>query len=299
MYGQLMSVHYIPQARMATRGSRARPQPARGVTDMSDVDGAGSTRDLPGGGPLWSRLRSNLENRLAEGDFDDAFPGELALAREYGLSRHTIREALRGLRSDGLITAARGRASRVAADSAIEQPMGALYSLFTSVESAGIKQRSQVRYLDVRTDADAAANLGIVDDAPLVYLERLRMADDEPLAVDQVWLPAGRTRPLLAADFSHTSLYEQLSTSCGIRLTGGQERIRAVVPTREEQSLLCCPSDVAALALDRLGCAGGEPIEWRHTLIRGDRFSLTAQFTPHTYRFGNTDPATTPLGERT
>lgn len=215
------------------------------------------------------------------------------------MSRHTIREALRGLRRDGLITAARGRASKVASSTTIEQPMGALYSLFTSVESAGIKQHSHVRCLDIRTDADAAAHLGITEDGPLVYLERLRMADDEPLAVDQVWLPAARARPLLDADFSHTSLYEQLRISCGIRLTGGRERIRAVVPTAVEQSLLHCTPDVAALALDRLGCAGGEPIEWRHTLIRGDRFSLTAQFTPDTYRFGNTDPATTLEGERT
>lgn len=255
-----------------------------------------AVRELPGDGPLWSRLRADLQVRLADGDFSDTFPGELALVREYGLSRHTIREALRELRSEGLVTAARGRMSRVATDTPIEQPMGALYSLFTSVESAGIKQYSRVRCLDVRTDAQAAARLGVLDDTQLVYLERLRMADDEPLAVDQVWMPAARTRPLLDADFSHTSLYEQLRISCGIRLTGGQERILAVVPTAEEQMLLQCTSEVAALALERLGCAGGEPIEWRHTLIRGDRFSLTAQFTPHTYRFGDADPVPTTRG---
>lgn len=263
---------------------------------MARDDTDASPRELSGTGPLWLRLQEDLQHRLAGGDFDDAFPGELALVREYGLSRHTIREALRGLRSDGLVTAARGRISRVASSGAIEQPMGALYSLFNSVESAGIKQYSQVRILDIRTDIQAAAQLGVVGDAPLVYLERLRMADDEPLAVDQVWLPASRARPLLDADFSHTSLYEQLRISCGIRLTGGRERIRAVVPTAEEQSLLHCGADVAALALDRLGCAGGEPIEWRHTLIRGDRFSLTAQFTPHTYRFADSESAPTTPG---
>lgn len=256
----------------------------------------GSARKLTGEGPLWSRVRADLQARLADGDFSDAVPGELALAREYGLSRHTIREALRGLRNEGLITAARGRASKVASDTPIEQPMGALYSLFTSVESAGITQYSQVRFLDVRTDTEAASHLGVLDDTPLVYLERLRMADDEPLALDQVWLPAARTRALLDADFSHTSLYEQLRSSCDIRLTGGQERIRAVIPTPQEQTLLHCTSEVAALALHRLGCAGGEPIEWRHTLIRGDRFSLTAQFTPHTYRFGDTESVPTDQG---
>ncbi len=265
---------------------------------MRIIADLGAVRQLPGTGPLWSRLHADLQKRLAEGDFDGTFPGELALVREYGLSRHTIREALRGLRSDGLITAARGRASRVAETTVIEQPMGALYSLFSSVESVGISQHSQVRCLDVRTDAEAAASLGIDDGAPLVYLERLRLADDEPLAVDRVWLPAARTRRLLDVDFSRTSLYEQLRISCGIRLTGGRERIRAVVPTADEQSLLHCTPDTAALALDRLGCAGDELIERRHTLIRGDRFSLSAQYTPHTYRFGGTDPAAPLDGER-
>lgn len=256
----------------------------------SDVE---PVRRLSGSGPLWLRLRDDLHDRLAAEDFGEEFPGELALAREYGLSRHTVREALRELRSEGLVTAARGRPSRVASNTTIEQPMGALYSLFTSVEAAGIAQRSDVRCLEVRTDGDAATHLGVDVDTPLVYLERIRLADDEPLAVDRVWLPADRARPLLGADFSRTSLYAQLRVNCGIRLTGGQERIRAVVPTASERLLLGFPPEVAALALDRLGYAGDELVEWRQTLVRGDRFSLTAQFSPHTYRFENPDPETT------
>ena len=95
-------------------------------------------------------------------------------------------------------------------------------------------------------------------------------------------------------DFTRTSLYEQMRSRCGIRLTGGQELIRAVVPTAAEARLLLNSPDVAALALDRLGCSDGVPVEWRHTLIRADRFSLTAQFTPSSYRFESSTRLSTP-----
>ena len=54
------------------------------------------------------------------------------------------------------------------------------------------------------------------------------------------------------------------------------------MPTRAEQRLLAIPPSAGALAIDRLGYAGGQPVEWRHTLIRGDRFSLIAEFSPRT-----------------
>lgn len=250
---------------------------------------------LSGVGPLWRQVREDLQARLQAGQFTAAFPGEHALAQEYNASRHTVREALRSLRSEGLITAARGRASTVATPTLIEQQMGgALYSLYASVEAAGLTQRSVVRRLDIRADGVVAARLGLEESTPLVHLERLRLAGEEPLALDRVWLPAAWAAPLLQVDFTHTSLYEQMHTRCGVRLTGGQERIRAVVPTPAERLQLATPAEVAALALDRLGCSDGVPTEWRHTLIRADRFSLTAQFTPTSYRFDSSNRLTTP-----
>jgi GntR family transcriptional regulator len=51
-----------------------------------------------------------------------------------------------------------------------------------------------------------------------------------------------------------------------------------VVPGEAERGLLGIGPDVAALAIDRLGLAGDRPVEWRHTLVRADRFSVTARF---------------------
>lgn len=228
--------------------------------------------------PLWQQVRDDLRDRLEQGEFTSSFPGELELRTQYGVSRHTIREALRELRQEGLVTAARGQQPRPAGEAYLEQPVGALYSLFASVQAAGLEQRSVVRRLDIRADAHIADRLGLEASTPLLYLQRLRLAGGEPLAHDQVWLPAEHTRALLEADFGHTALYDELARHCGIRLTGGQERIQAVIPTPAERRLLDLSPDTAAFAIERLGRASSGPVEWRRTLIRGDRFAALARF---------------------
>ena len=228
--------------------------------------------------PLWAQLLADLRARLAAGEFVDAFPGELALVEEYGVSRHTVREALRSLRTEGVVTAARGRKPRLAPPE-VEQRLGAMSSLFAAVEATGMEQRSVVRALDVRRDGVVAARLGLEESTPLVHLERLRLAGDEPLALDRVWLPAELAEPLLHVDFTRTALYTELLAHCGLRLTGGREQVRAVVPSRGERALLQVPAGTALLAVERTGCLHGRPVELRHTLVRGDRFAVTAELT--------------------
>jgi GntR family transcriptional regulator len=238
--------------------------------------------DREGGQPLWKQLQTDLVRRLRAGEFDAAFPGELALVEAYAVSRHTVRQALGQLRSDGLIVAERGRQPRVAIVPEIRQPMGALYSLFSSVEASGLDQHSVVRVLDLRADGVIAARLELEASIPLFYLERLRYAGDEPLALDRVWLPADLAEPLLDADFTHTSLYNELSERTGVRLDHGREDIRAVMPTPAERALLHCPAEAAVFSIIRQGTTQNRPVEWRHTVVRGDRFALSAEFSENT-----------------
>ncbi|NMH97594.1 GntR family transcriptional regulator [Pseudonocardia acidicola] len=228
--------------------------------------------------PLWAQIQEDLRRRLSAAEFDRAFPGEKALVQQYEVSRNTIREALRALRAEGLVTAERGRAPRLSRPAEIEQPLGALYSLFASVEAAGMRQSSIVRKLDVRADGVIAARMHLEESTPLVYLERLRLAGEEPLALDRVWLPASIAEPLLEADFTHTSLYGELAARTGVRLQGGREQIHAVVPTTTEAEILRCPDRVAAFSIERTGLAAGRCVEWRQTLVRGDRFGFRAEF---------------------
>lgn len=240
--------------------------------------------DRASSSPLWSQVDADLRRRADHGEFDAAFPGENVLVAQYEVSRNTVREALRSLRAEGLVTAERGRPPRLVRTARIEQPMSALYSLFASVEAAGWRQDSVVRRLEVLADGVVAAQLGLEESTPLLYLERLRSASEEPLALDRVWLPASVAEPLRHADFSHTSLYEELAQRCDVRVDTGQERIRSLVPTPSQRELLQCPAGSAVFAITRVGWSGEQCVEWRQTLIRGDRYLLQADFSETGYQ---------------
>ena len=235
--------------------------------------------------PLWAQLHDDLVRRLRVGAFADAFPGEHELAGEYGVSRHTVREALRRLRDEGVVEFGRGRRSMVRS-TAIEQPLGSLYSLFRVVEDTGMHQRSEVSELRLVTDADVAARLDLDADAELVHLARVRYADDQPLACDRAWLPAELARPLLEADFTHSSLYNELAARCGVQPDGGTERISATTPDPRLRELLGLPRGVACLSIERVGRLGSQAIEFRITEIRGDRYAVTTAWSPRGYRVG-------------
>jgi GntR family transcriptional regulator len=234
--------------------------------------------------PLWAQLQHDLSRRLNARAFDGTFPGEMDLVQAYDVSRHTVREALRRLRDAGVLDSARGRGTVVRRD--IEQPLGSLYSLFREVEARGMEQASVVLSQQVETDTGAAVALGLGEREPLFSLERIRLVDGEPLAHDRVWLPATVAGILVQADFTHAALYDELATRCGVRLTGGRERISALAPSPKQRQLLAIPRAVACLLVQRTGYVGSEPVEWRKTVVRGDRYAVVADWSNRGYTVG-------------
>ena len=236
--------------------------------------------------PLWAQVSADLRRRCGSGAFADGVPGELALVEEYGVSRHTVREALRALRSEGVISSSRGRTSTV--QQGFSQNLGAVYSLFRSVESQGSEQTSEVLRLETTTDRDIAALLGLAPEALLVMIERIRRADGEPLAHDVSWLPHTLAHPLLDADFTHTALYDLLQ-GIGVVVDSGREELRAVCADATMASLLDIPQASALLSIDRLAMAQGKPVEWRQTHVLGNRFTLETSWTTGSTRLTLTE----------
>ena len=230
--------------------------------------------------PLWAQLLADLRDRLDAGEFADAFPTDLELTSSYGVSRHTAREAVRRLQAEGVVRRERGRGTFVRSPT-FEQPTGAIYSLFRSIEAQGLEQRSTVLDASVVTDAEVAEQLDLPAGAELVRLERLRSADGQPLAHDTVWLPAAIARPLLDLDLTHTALYDELQARCGVRPVAGTEWIATELPGADDRRLLGVAAKQPVFRIRRRSStADGGALEWRETVIRGDRYTFVAQWSP-------------------
>lgn len=240
-------------------------------------DGA-QTLDRRSSLPLWSQLENELRRRMDLGHFVSRFPTDRELMEIYAVSRHTARHAVSQLGADGILRRARGVGTSVD-HRTFERSLGSLYSLFQVVEESGVPQHSKVRTLERVVDADAASNLGLDPDAELVLIDRLRYAGAEPLAIDRIWLPAEIADGLIDADFTHTSLYNELERTIGKRPNEGWERIHPAIPSDDHRTSLQLEEGEAVFCIERLGTYSGEPIEWRVTTIRGSRFTFVADWT--------------------
>ncbi len=229
--------------------------------------------------PLWAQVLEDLRARLDAGELTEEFPTDNELIGRYGVSRHTVREAMRRLQDEGVVSRERGRGTFVTVPP-VEQATGAIYSLFRSIEAMGLEQRSRVLDLAETTDEEVAGRLGLRTNAKLVRLERLRLVDMHALAHDTAWLPATIARPLLEVDFTHTALYDELAQACGIRPTAGTEWISTELAPERERDLLGIPARQPVFRIRRLGEAEARAIEWRETVVRGDRYTFVARWSP-------------------
>lgn len=239
--------------------------------------GAPATLDRASPVPLWAQLLADLRERLVSGEFANRFPTDEALSAEYSVSRQTVREAVRRLASEGHLVRERGRGTSLAKGE-LEQPLRSLYSVARSAEAQGYREKSKVLRFEISRGGPYFEQLDIGEDDEVVHIKRLRFVDEEPLLVEESWLPGWRAGNLRHAELTTGSLYDALRTLCDISVTGGWERIRPATPTDSERRLLKLPAGEAVFRVDRFVHDSVGPVERRVSLIRGDRYVFRAEW---------------------
>jgi GntR family transcriptional regulator len=232
--------------------------------------------------PLHYQVAEGLRAQIAQGTYrpGDLLPPEVALAEELGLSRATVRQAIGTLVNDGLLTRRRGVGTTIARPN-LEQPLTGLYT-FAEL-AAGASKALTTHVLRTRTRAvssPAAEELQLRAGADqVVEVERLRLIDGDPLVIERLTVPLDLFEgDVFGADFTQP-LYDLLELVCGVRVTSARERIRPLNLGPREAKLLSQPEGAAAFDVERTGMAGQRPVEWRRSLIRGDRYLYSVELT--------------------
>lgn len=237
------------------------------------------TLDRTSAVPLYHQLAVQLEAAIADGTLrpGDAFENELALASRLRLSRPTVRRAIAELTAQGLLVRRRGVGTRVATP--VTQRADAVNSLYDDLLATGRTPRTQVLRLETGVRHDrAAAALGLDQSARLVYVERLRYADDDPLARLVNWLPPAYA-DITVDDLQRDGLYALLRAR-GARPTTGRQTIRARTPSGDDRRLLRLTRGDAVLMITRTTVdPDGVPVEFGEHCYRGDQYAFEATVT--------------------
>jgi GntR family transcriptional regulator len=208
----------------------------------------------------------------------DAIPSERQLGVDLSVSRLTVRAALDQLVREGYLVRRRGAGTFVA-EPKVQKGTIDITSFSDDMRARGLTPGS--RTLELR-EIPAGARLGrilhVSPSEPVVAVKRLRLADDEPMAIELLHVRASLVPGLSADDLERHSFYELLVARYELSIVGGTQTVEPTVTGEEESKALGVPLHSPALLFERVTrAAGGEVVEYTSSTYRGDRYRLVTE----------------------
>lgn len=228
--------------------------------------------------PRYHQIAQTLRERISA---SRQGPGERldnqrSLAREFGVTLMTLRQALDLLERDGLIARRHGLGTFVARP-AIDYDILHLRTLVADLSALGEDVATRfLRSHFAAADRRVAEALGLTEDAEVFVLERLRLVDGEPMSFQASYLPAALGADVSRSDLAVTPLRQVLTGKLGIEITAARETVSAVPLERRAALELGCRPGIAAFRSDRVSVGpDGTPLVYDRVFIPGDRFRIT------------------------
>ena len=225
--------------------------------------------------PLYQMVVESILDQVGSGELqaDERLPSESELCRIYSVGRNTIRRAISELVNDGVLRTVPGVGTFVV-DQRLDKTADYLYGFTQEMKLLGKQVTSRVLEAKIiPADTFLARRLQVQLGAEIVFLNRVRLMDGEPTAIERSYLPHMLCMGILEYDFSNESLYEILSTVYDKRPDHAEQVIEASLATPEVVQLLeLTPPAVVIVFRRETRMASGQVIEYVDSELRGDRF---------------------------
>ena len=225
--------------------------------------------------PLYQQLQRVLRQAIESRQIgpDDALPSEREIADDLHVSRITVRKAIDGLVSEGLLVRRQGAGTYVCAR--VEKNFSKLTSFSEDMRARGRTPRSVwLRKSEGSVTPEEALTLRSSPGTPVFRFQRIRFADDAPMCVEYATVLASCLPSIEAVE---TSLYEALERA-GNRPVRALQRLRAILFTAEQAKLLQIHERDAGLLVERVGfLKDGQAVEFTQSYFRGDIYDFVAE----------------------
>lgn len=233
--------------------------------------------------PIYKEIRSDLLQEIIGGNYASMqLPTEAELCERYNVSRMTVNKALSMLVHEGLIRRIPGKGS-FTNSTEIQKKFAEARSFTQDVNTIGGNPGSKVLSFEtMRASAlPDLAKLFLLDESDVIYyFERLRTADDIPLAVTCTYI-SGKVIPELPEEVLEQSLYGYLRNELGIMPKCSDYQFRARVATSKEKSLLET-EDTALLVVKHISYTQADvPFEYNESAYLGSKFFYVSSSVYH------------------
>ncbi len=230
--------------------------------------------------PKYLYIYRELASGITSGKYPpgSALPPQRELAHLFGVTLMTVRQAIRALEDDGLLSSRHGAGTFVSTTQ-FAYELGPLRSLADDMASAGARLRTTVLGVESAVPPDPVATRLGSGSAPVTAIERLRTVLGEremPVLLQTSYLAPGID--VDPAALENRSLYTVLVTDHGIRLGRASETVRATLLDERAAGLLRQPAGAPALLSRRLTIdVDGRPVVDDRALLAGDVAVLRAE----------------------
>ena len=189
--------------------------------------------------PLYYQLKEILLQNIKQMQANEMISPESTLIEQYGLSRTTVRQAISELITEGYLYTIRGKGTFVAERKVDLVYMNKIESFADQVRSSGYVPHTKVlERKRIPAGPEVARRLELEEGAEVLYLKRLRFADEIPITLVESYLPLPQCQGLLQADLEQNSLYDLLSRDPETEVRHVRRSIKAGIAREEERKLL-------------------------------------------------------------
>jgi len=229
--------------------------------------------------PLPLQIRDEIFQMIEEEAYQvgDRIPSEHELAERLKVSRPTLREALKMLEEEHILYCKHGRGRFLARDSSsIYESITRLRSVTDMMQERFLLAQAQVLSLRQEPAGEAiGTQLGIKANAPIVILERIRLAKWEPLIYSLDIFPRAIVKGPLKPEEFERSLFDIMEERWDVYVDYAQTTISAVRLDSDLSKEIALPPDLSWILLEQIHyTAGQEPVLYSKDYHRGDRFTF-------------------------
>lgn len=230
--------------------------------------------DRSGPIPLYFQIAQRIEKAILNGELPagSRLENEVSLGERLGLSRPTVRRAIQDLVDKGLLVRRRGIGTQVVHGQVTRGVE--LTSLYEDLSRSGQKPSTKIlEYKITKADSKMAEKLGIELGSDVIYMRRLRAADNVAVSIMENWLPA-EFIDITEADLNEHGLY-QILRARGVTIRVAKQKIGARKASTQESTDLGIEKNASLLTMDRTAYDNsGRAIEFGHHCYRPDLYSF-------------------------
>jgi len=228
--------------------------------------------------PIYLQICELIREKIDSGEIviGSRIWSESDIMEKFGVSRNTARKAIETLQNEGIVSRIQGKGSFVSQPK-VDYGLQSLMSFSEEINEKKLEPSSKVIcFTREHPDSFHAANLKIPEDHWVFKLERIRFADQHPIAYQVTFIPENLCPGLLDYNFTKKSLYEVFEKHYNHVLSWQKTIIKPVVADNYIAGMLKVSSQTPLLYTESITyLAGGTPIESNKNIYLSERYQFT------------------------